>query len=253
MNTGLDDSELWRQIPPEEKIQLVAKSQASGLAAAVAMIIICGTVAVGLHQSWLLWASLILSPLVFQYAAGKSWRGLKPKTMLEYLAARTAARRYAFSANSKEMTVTMMLRGELVEDHENEALNRVIKEIDKGASDAAQWITLFSDAVVIMSEGRGGARLELAHLLDDKLKVEAEVPAGEKEYSSRRTLHFSFPERGTNKLRRFKLTSKHPAALIAFEKKLLQLQNHQRQLKRHLLEDLTVPDETPSDSDEESY
>ena len=69
---GLDHDEAWRQIPPEEKLDIIEAAQAKGLLAAVISCVIGGTMAVALEQVWFLWSALLASPLVYQFAAGKA-------------------------------------------------------------------------------------------------------------------------------------------------------------------------------------
>ena len=55
---GLDYDLAWRQIPPEEKLDIVESAQANGLLAAVISCFIGGTMAVALQQVWFLWGAL---------------------------------------------------------------------------------------------------------------------------------------------------------------------------------------------------
>src|SRR5262245_17453106 len=125
----IDNSEAWRQIPPEEKFALMSRAHGSGILACGITIILGCTLAVGLHMPWLMWGSMIASPLIFQFAAGKAWRDLRPKIMLEYLAARSAARRYAYTADSKDLTVSLIFRGHAEEMFEKDAIQDALEAI----------------------------------------------------------------------------------------------------------------------------
>ena len=219
--------DLWRQIPPEEKLEVMSRAHARGFLSALVTIIIGATLAVGFQANWLLWGSFLISIFVFQFAAGRAWRTLRPIMLLEYLAARSATRRYAFTANSKELSVVQIFRGTLEEqfdkDHEEDALNAAIENV----REAAVWVALFRDAVVMIAECPGGASLKLGHVLDDKLEVTARSVDG-KEYSTKRELIFQFKDRLNKTARRCALRSKYSAALAVFEKRVLAFQQEQR-------------------------
>ena len=218
----LDNNSIWRTIPPEEKLSALAAAQSRGMVAAVVVILVGATLAVGFHFVNLMWGAFLLSPLVFQIAAGRAWRDIRPKLMLEYLAARSAARRYAFSAASKDLDLNLMFRGTFVAARDEEvsaenALTNALSVSTENNVKASVWIALFKDAVVLMSEEPGGAKLQFSHLINDKLEVIAE---GEEEDSSSAkeiVLKSRAPLWGH---RTFRIQSKCPAALLVFEKVL---------------------------------
>ena len=214
----LDTSDLWRRIPPEEKFELMAKAQANGASASIIAVVICCTIAVGLKLPTLMWGSFVCAPFVFQYAAGKTWRKVRPTVMLEYLAARSAARRYAFSASGKELTVNFMFKGivrkEFTPEQESERLENMVDNVQN----AAVWVALFNDSLVMMREGRAGAELEFAQLLDEKITIHGRG----KEYSNERELLISARNRSME-IKTICLTSRFPAALVVFEKLAHQL------------------------------
>lgn len=218
--SSLDGTEIWRSIPPEEKLDLMSQAHAKGILAAFITLLLGGTIAVGLHLSWILWGSLVSSPLVFQFAAGKAWRGLRPKLVLEYLAARSAARRYAFSNKGKDLTVTMMFRGRLEQQFEEEKGQEALEAVLANNKEAAVWIALFGDSVVMMSEHPGGAKVELAQVLNDRLEVESRGGSGESDYSNGREVLLTLRDKRLDAERHYKVTSNHAAALVVFEKKL---------------------------------
>lgn len=221
---SLDGTEIWRTIPPEEKIEGMNKAHAQGILAAAITITICSTIAVGLKLSWIMWGSLLASPFIFQFAAGKAWRDSRPRLILEYLAARSAARRYAFSAKSKDLTLSLLFRGDMDtvfdEDSVQEAIEAAIEKNKTGAS----WIALFNDAIVVMEEHPGGARLVFASVTNERLSLQTKDEPGASSYANNRELLLSYaPKPGTNeRARKFKITSRHAAALTVFEKRLKQ-------------------------------
>lgn len=221
----LDHSELWRQIPPEEKFAIMARAHSKGVLASLVTIAVGATIAIGLQLSELMWASFLLCPLVFQFAAGKAWRDLRPRVMLEYLAARSAARRYAFTANAKELDLTMMFRGHL--EHQfgegEEATQEALEAMVANAKDAEVWVALFNDALVMMSEELGGATAQFAHVINEKMKVESRTLDERGDYSNAKELTIWGSKGKRFDTQVIKLTSHQPAALIVFEKKLRQL------------------------------
>lgn len=236
---NLDNLAAWRQIPPEEKIALMSRAHSQGILASVIMIVVCCTVAVGLQLSWIMWGSFLICPFVFQFAAGKAWRDIRPRLMLEYLAARAAARRYAFTAKSTMLEPALCFRGQLEhlfdEDKVMEALEASIENNHK----IAAWIVLFPDAVIAMSERPGGARLEFAHLINDKLAISGESPESEKEYSRHRavTVGYEDKNRGSRKIR---IRSEYPAALMVFEKKAQEFKKEAQIRYEEVIKDVGV-------------
>lgn len=237
-------------VPPEEKFELMAKAQSKGVLAASIAIIVCSTVAVGLKMSWIMWGSLVCSPFVFQFAAGKAWRGLRPRCLLEYLAARSASRRYAFTAKAKDLTPALIFKGKLERVYEQDHLQEALEAIASKTKEAEVWITLFGDAVVMIGERAGGADLKFAHVLDDKLSLQSHSPTG-KEYASDKELLFTVTDKllGDSK---FRLTSRYPAALMAFEKKVHIHKERVKQLPFDLAPNLDpdAPKTGPMDDDE---
>lgn len=212
------ESEIWRLVPPEEKLELMAKAQSRGVLAVSIAIIVCCTVAIGLKMSWVMWASFVCSPFIFQFAAGKAWRGLRPRCLLEYLAARSASRRYAFAARAKDLTPSLIFKGRLERVYETEHLQEALEAIASQTKEAEVWVSLFGDAVVMISERIGGAECKFSHLLDDKLIITAHSDSG-KDYAVDKELLFSITDKTIGNVK-YKLTSRHPAALLAFEKKM---------------------------------
>jgi hypothetical protein len=218
---GFSGDDIWRSVPPEEKFQILAQAHAAGVVSAVITIIICSTIAIGLKMSWLLWGSVICSPFIFQFAAGKKWRDVRPRVMLEYLAARSAARRFAFSARGKDLTCKFMFRGKLEQVFDEGAMQEALEALIQNNKEAQVWVALFGDSVVMMEERLGGAEARYAQLIDSKLSLESHALDGKGDYSSNKELIFKTSPKGKPS-EKFRLTSPYPAALVVFEKKLKQ-------------------------------
>lgn len=242
---AIDPKELWRQIPPEEKFGLMSKAHARATWAILITIFAAASLAIGFQEISIFWGAFIVSPLIFQLAASRSWRGLKPRLMLEYLAARSAARRYAFTCDARDLTLRLIFKGMVEEQYDKEHLSEALEAMVENTKRAEVWVALFGDAVVMMSEHKGGARAKLSHLLNEKLQIES---VGE-DYSSERQLILSSTEKNRGDEPKLKLTSRYPAALLVFEKQIKTLQNNMIENKSKLAIPI-VSEESVDDSDD---
>jgi len=221
----IDSKELWRQIPPEEKLQVLSNAHAKGVSAMLGCVVLAATLAVGFEKAWILWVSLVLSPLVFQFVAGKQWRANRPRTMLEYLAARSAARRFAFSIHGDDLQLQLLFRGEITHDFGEDVLSQLDASVE-GNAKAAVWVALFGDAVVLMSEARGGARLEFGHQINSSLDISIDNHGGS-DYSNDKEIIMS-GSGSDSKKGKVRLTSKQSAAMVVFQKKILKIKEEKR-------------------------
>ena len=222
--------DIWRKVPPEEKLELMARAQSRGLSATLVLLLITGTVAVGLRMPWIFWSAFATIPFVFQFASAKAWRDIKPRTVLEYLAARSAARRYAYGAQAKDLTVDLMFKGSLSPDlsqlGESEGIEAHLDARDK----IPVWVSLFPDTIVMMSEHAGGAKLEFVHSTLDRMNVTAEGFDESGGDSRRLALEVELRKGETQ---RWFLLSPHPAALLVCERKIKRaVEEHRVQLER---------------------
>ena len=239
---NLQAEEIWRQIAPEEKFELMAEAQASGLMASLMCIGVACTVAIGLKLNFLIWGALLTSPLIFQFAAAKRWRSAKPRAMLQYLAVRSAARRYAFQKKARDLGINFIIRGSIEQERDpNDEIADAFAIIENNMREAEQWVVLLNDTVVVLSEQAGGARLEFGALLNEKLEIE---PGGAAEYSNDRWVKLKLTNaRGGQTT--FKITSRYPAAFIVFEKRIQAL--HAQCIKRQNEIALALPDANLTD------
>ena len=170
-----------------------------------------------------MWVGFVVSPFVFQFACGKEWRSLRPRTLLEYLAARSASRRYAFAARSKDLTARMIFKGSVEQVYGNDQVQEAMEAIIANNAKARVWISLFGDAFTMIAEKYGGAELKLAHLIDDRLTIYSETASG-KDYDSNRALIIKAKSKEGDE-KTFKISSPYPAALVVFEKKIKMIQS----------------------------
>jgi hypothetical protein len=215
--------ELWRRIPPEEKLEVLARCHAAGVRAAIAMIGVVATIAVGLKMTILFWLSLFAAPLVFQFCSSKTWKHERSKTILEYLAARSAARRFAFSANSQDLMVQMVFKGTVYEHRKGIPDALQYERITDRLIEHPVWIALLPDAFVMLAEGNDGADNIVSHLLNEKVTLTARSPSGGSEYTADRELQISIKDKKDEESIVYTLRSHQPAALVVFEKRALRI------------------------------
>lgn len=246
-----EDTEVWRQIPPEEKLEMMARAHSHGLMTAVGVILVGCTCAISFQTVSLMWGSILISPIIFQVAAGRAWRGLKPRSILRYLAARSAARRYAYSAQSEDLTLDLIFQGTIEQVVDPGDAEAMLEAAAKNIQETEAWITLFRDTVVIMSERAGGAKQELVHPIDHRLLIQSRSDDG-KDYSTSKEVYLTTVQQiidplGESEVKtHYRLTSRSPGALVVFEKKLQELKQ-QRELDALKRSQIIAPVETTED------
>ncbi len=218
----IGEKEIWNVVPPEEKLQLLARSQVSGIYSCVMLCAVCFTLAIALKLQWLIWLSLMASPLVFQTGAARAWRSLKPRVLLEYLAARSVARRFAYAASAQGLEVELLFRGRVTEISGDETANlsEAIASIENSSREANVWIGLLRDAIVAFREGNTGGTLEFVTITDRRIEVKGKnTDDSQKEYSSNREVYLTVNKQ-FGKQSSYRITSDYPVALNVLEKKL---------------------------------
>lgn len=235
---SIKELDIWRQIPPEEKLEVMARSQAKGIITCVMAIITCGTLAISVQSPWILWTSVLFTPFTFQFRSSLSWRSLNPAMVLRYLAARSVCRRYAYSAaHSKELELEVIFPAviwkdpslELEEgngessspDASDKLIESALKSFGKeNISDKKieVWVALFKDAVVFVKESPKGGQLMFASAINSRLRIHSRSDAENSDYDPKKELIIE--QRKTNRKHFWNLKSKFPASLIVFEKKL---------------------------------
>jgi hypothetical protein len=222
----ISTDQMWSRIPPEEKFHLLSQSHASGTSAVLLLGLVCGVLAVGLGEQGIMWLALILLPIVFQQTAAKRWRELKPRTILEYLAVRSAARRFAFAARARDLSVHLIVRGNWTEDGPDES--EQIATFETGVSSRAVWLILLGDCLVCLSEGAHGATLEYGAHLRDELEMQSVVGESSKgKQLPLRELRFWKQSSGQGRIS-CRFTTPYPGALAVFEHLLQQRQREVR-------------------------
>ncbi len=255
-----DDFEIWRLVPPEAKLEMMAKANSKGMMTALSVIVVGATCSMALEMVWFFWGALLCSPIIFQLSAGKAWRGLKPQTMLQYLAARSAARRYAYIAKSTNLTLDLIFPATLERVFDPNDVSGALEAAINKNKETEVWVALFKDTVVLMSEQLGGAKMEFAQSINDKLKVKSISESGGDYTNDKEVILTAIQpgirEHGEEDLEEsIKITSRFPAALVVFEKKLQDLKlERQREANANSLitpkEEVYTSDDMVDDDDD---
>lgn len=168
--------------------------------------------ALGLKNPWIFFASLLVLPFAFQRVTSRAWGMTKAMPMLEYAAARTSARVYAQIADSRHVEPRLMFRASLEpvlsDDYPDEGAERT--------SPQPVWVSLFPDTLVIASESRQGARLELAQNIFHSFSITADGAEDGEESAVRKLTVEVESQPGT--VSRWHIASPHPAKLLACER-----------------------------------
>jgi hypothetical protein len=242
--------DIWRKVPPEEKLELMARAQSKGVGASLVILIITATVAVGLRLPWVFWAAFATVPFAFQFASARAWRDIKPRTVLEYLAARSAARRYAYGAQAADLTVDLMFKGRLGRDFSSlgESAELDARLEDRDAVNV--WVSLFPDTIVMISERAGGAKLEMVYSTIERLAVTAEG-FDDSSPEQRRLVFDVEPRKGERE--RWFLTSPYPAALLVCERKIKRaMEENKIHVERQRLATSTLFNKGPAEEESSS-
>ena len=111
----LSIEDAWNSVALEERIELIARSQAFGLACGLACLLAIGAMAYGFDQPWLLLGGALGATTIGPIFSSRHWRRYKPATIMEYLAVRSIARRYAVGFNIREVDIVLIFKGTMKE------------------------------------------------------------------------------------------------------------------------------------------
>jgi len=215
----INADQMWRRIPPEEKFEILSKSHASGTSAVLFCIVVFFVISVGLREQLVFGLSVILIPLVFQRAASKRWRELKPRTIIEYLAVRSAARRFAFAGRARDLSVHQIIRGFWIEEPSDDEAGVSVRP---PSAEKPVWLVLLGDSLVCLSESARGANLEYgAHLREDFEMQSVEVESSGGKRLPVREFRF-WKILPTKERVSCRFTTRFPGAMLVFEHRLNQ-------------------------------
>ena len=222
--------DIWGRIPPEERLEVLANAQAKGVQAALLLLLMAFSVALGLKLPWVFFGSLLLVPFAFQIMSSKAWQMAKARPMLEYAAARATARLFALSSGARYVEPALMFRAELQPSISGVDLDSSDDELLEKPTAKPVWVSLFPETIVIAAEGQSGARLELAHSLFANFSITAEG-FEEGDESDGKSLSIEV-ESHPGTVSRWSLRSRHPATLLACERRAkAYMTRHQREVE----------------------
>ncbi len=225
----------WNSVALEERLELVAQCQAQGVHAALCFALYMSCIAYGFDQIFFLLFALAGSFLVFPVYAAKKWRQAKPALIMRYLAAHAVCRRYAYGLKFSNYNLVLLFRATLHEQFTNPEQEQLHlakrgKElgVDLGNNDPIDvWVALLRGGVVILSEQRGGAKLEYCASLMNNLQSKAEPNL---EVPGTQLVRLSTTS-GNTKDRKVWLTSRYSGALYVFDKQLNRLSYEQKETR----------------------
>lgn len=167
-NVALRIDDAWNAVALEERLELLSRAHANGVAAGIATILLLGTIGYGFDQIYLLLVGIAVAFFSVPMFMSYSWRRAKPAVILAYLAVRTVARRYAYGYNLTDLDIILIYRGNMREVFDNRETEEMVKRQQEVSFDSTNpddmsksvWICLLRGAVVLLSERAGGAKLE---------------------------------------------------------------------------------------------
>jgi hypothetical protein len=222
--TSLSVQNAWNSVALEERLELISRCQANGLVAALTFALMMGSVAYGYDKFYLLTVALGGALLVHPMFSSYTWRRAKPALIMQYLAVRSMARRYAYGFSFNDLDVVIIFRGEMVpqfanEEAEMDYLSKQAVDLEHGINDPIQvWICLMRGGLVLLSERVGGAKLEfITPIARDVVARQSSDPDG----NATGTLSISGV--GPSKGKSVMIRSRYPAAMYVFERQIQRL------------------------------
>ncbi len=220
----LSVNDAWNAVALEERLELLARAKAHGIIAAAASLLVALAIAYGFDQIWLLAAGLVGAVSIAPLFTNHSWRFGKAKLILSYLAARSIARRYAFGYRLDNLEIILLCRGiaqPYYRNREEEEFSRTTEEIDFESGNyrgKEVWICLLRGGIVILSERKGGAKLEFLTPVLPDITCRRATAEDSAEPGSLIVTGSGFAAG-----KAVALTSPYPGALYVFEKRLSRL------------------------------
>jgi len=167
----------WHSVALEERLELVSKSQATGVVACFFAVVFIGCAGYGFDQIWLLAAGFGSCMFFFPLFSSYSWRRGKPGLILAYLAVKAMARRYAYSFNIQDLDLILIYRGRMRDVFASREEEELAKQSGGRDGDILStesrdvWICLMRGGVVILREKRGGAKLDFLTLVTNESTI----------------------------------------------------------------------------------
>lgn len=210
--------DIWNSVALEERLELISKSQASGILAAVTSMFVVGSIGYGLDNIWFLLVAGATGFFIFPLFSSQTWRTGKPSMILAYLAVRTVARRYAHGFDLPNIDIVLIYRGSFEEIFENPEEHELqiqstplnLEEV-QDKKDREAWIILMRGGIIVLSEKRGGAKMEfVTPILSDTI-----IESSGEGKNAEHIVHGA----GVNKGRKVIIRSNYPGAHYVFLKR----------------------------------
>ena len=242
ISSSPSSKDAWNVVPVDERLELLARAQAEGLLAGIACVLMMGAIGYGFDMIWVLAGGAVGAILVFPLFSSYSWRRTKPKAILEYLAARSVARRYAYEARCGDFDVVLMFKGLLERVYATDEEKHLAKQrLNLGEASHFEeakevWVVLMRGAIAVLSERYGGAKLEFLSPIAPEMiarKPKATEPVSEGSVV--------VVAAGAKAGQTIAITSKYAASLYVFEKQLVRL-IEESVIKKQLAENVRVAD-----------
>jgi hypothetical protein len=177
---------IWGAISGEEKDELLVRAQANGILASFVFIVLTTSATLGFNQPWISCVGIFCSVIIMPLFANRTWRVQKPTKILQYLAVRSVARRYAYGFGLRRIDIVMMMRGYIQEvgvqaGQELDIGQMSVDELTKNRLSRKRevWICLMQGGIVVVSEKIGGAKLEFISNFDKGLNSHYLPPDGD--------------------------------------------------------------------------
>ncbi len=164
---------LWLAVSGEALSQLRARSWAKAILTTCTAVIYLGAISYGLDDpSLLAWGSLIIV-LLLPVLAKSTAQGEEPLLLLSHLAVRVVAKRYAALYFLKENRIIRVMKAEVksLEAAGSEAGPSARLNSKGFESTRPVWVVLMDKAVLFLSEGPGGAKLERIFFLSHEATI----------------------------------------------------------------------------------
>lgn len=222
----------WNAVTLEERLELVSRCKAVGIISGVGFILLTGSISYGFDQIWLLPAALAGAFLVGPLFSSYKWRNGKPELILNYLAARSVARRYALGLNFSDIDIVLIFKAEIRQIFASEEEKQIYMQNRSEANKVDEWnpvwICLMRGGTIALREDRGGAKLQFF------TPITAETSSKIEELDASHAKMVLIEGSGVSKGVNIQMRSQHPGALYVFEKRLHALIEEQLEAVRYL-------------------
>ena len=214
----------WNSVALEERLELVSRCQANGLLGSLTFMVMIGAVAYGFDAFYMLALALGGALIVHPMFSSYTWRREKPALILQYLAARSICRRYAYGFSIGDLDIVLLFKGEMEklfvsEEEELAHLSNQEVTLDTSTGNTIPvWVCLLRGGVAMISEKRGGAKLEFITPIGRDLSLKTST-----DRDGNATGVLKITGCGPSKNKSVALRSRYPAAMYVFEKQLQRL------------------------------